>query len=76
MTPITNSDGKLIVVNADSMEYPIFRKHMSLRHPDSIGGIESLPDALDEYVEECWRAFHDTVHRLSLYGAMGHEHGV
>jgi hypothetical protein len=65
----------ITVRNADDMDPYNFRKHMELRHPDSLGGSPRLYPFPSEYVEECWRTFHDTLHRLELYGKINHDHG-
>jgi len=75
MTPQENVDLKIVVRNADDMDEWNFRKHMSVRHSESLAGQYTLPPFASDYVEECYRTFHDTIHRLSLYGEVDHEHG-
>ena len=75
MSVLEEPEEFITVRNADDMNYEIFRKHMNIRHPESLGGLIALPPSLSEYVEECWRTFHDTIHRLSTYYSMNHDHG-
>jgi hypothetical protein len=63
----------ITVKNADHMLPGRFIQHMELRHRDSLGGLRYLNFPTD-YVEECWRTFHDTLHRLHLYN-LNHDHG-
>lgn len=66
---------QVAVRNADDMDSYNFRKHMDFRHSNSLGGFRRLPPFPNAYVEECWRSFHDTLHRLHLYGYINHDHG-
>jgi len=54
----------------------IFAKHMNMRHYNSLGGLRGLRRFPSEYVEECWRTFHDTLHRLGLQHDLDHKHGA
>jgi hypothetical protein len=63
----------ITVRNPDDMGTDNFIKHMEYRHKDSLGGLRYLNFPTD-YVEECWRTFHDTLHRLHLYN-LNHYHG-
>jgi hypothetical protein len=71
---MTEQEEQLTVRNASDMDQYSFRKHMALRHSDS-GGYRHIPPFPSEYVEECWRTFHETLHRLHLYGEINHDHG-
>lgn len=63
---------KELVRDADEMDSVAFAKHMTYRHLDSLGGLSYLSDSLDEYVEECYRIFHDRLHRIRI--DLEHEH--
>jgi hypothetical protein len=65
----------ITVRNADDMGPDTFRKHMDYRHRASLGGLIYLPPFPSDYVEECWRTFHDTLHRLGLQDDIDHNHG-
>ena len=65
----------ITVRNADAMDEATFRKHMTFRHRASLGGWQALPPFPTDYIEDCWRTFHDTLHRLGLHGEMDHSHG-
>lgn len=55
----------IYVPNTDDMDLETFCSHMSARHADSLGGQKRLsPLHMGEYVEKCWRAFHDKLHEL------------
>jgi len=73
---LTQKTETVTVINADDMAEDTFRKHMSIRHATSLGGFRGLPPFRSDYVEECWRTFHDTLHRLGLQLDMDHEHGA
>jgi hypothetical protein len=68
-----DEDEFITVKNADHMFTDRFIQHMELRHADSLGGLRYLNFPTD-YVEECWRTFHDTLHRLHLTH-LSHDHG-
>lgn len=63
---------KELVQDADNMDSEEFSLHMTHRHLESLGGLKYLPDNLGDYVEECYRIFHDRLHatRVDLI----HEH--
>lgn len=73
---IADSAEKLLVVSIDDMDSGTFRIHMNRRHGGSLGYAGKLPRFFfadnTEYIERCYRAFHNTLHRLSL--DIGHEH--
>jgi hypothetical protein len=60
------------VPNADDMDTDIFCMHMTHRHLDSLGGLGYLSPTIDEYVEECYRIFHDRLHKVRV--GLEHEH--
>lgn len=69
--------GKVRVPSADDMDLDIFCLHMTARHADSLGGLSRLePERLNEYVEECYRIFHDKLHGepLLFHHEFDHEH--
>ena len=56
---------KVYVPAADDMDLETFCLHMTHRHADSLGGLAELdPERLDNYLEECYRSFHDKLHEL------------
>jgi hypothetical protein len=64
---------KLRVANPEDMDKVTFAKHMTHRHGDSLGGMESLdPAHMSDEMEGIWRAFHDRLHRVRV--DLGHEH--
>jgi hypothetical protein len=63
---------KQLVASVDEMLTSIFALHMTHRHHDSLGGLNYLPDDLDEYVESCYRIFHDRLHETRV--DLDHEH--
>ena len=73
---MTVDSTKLIVVSIDDMKSSTFLKHMNHRHEDSLGYAGMLPrlvfEGSDDYIERCYRAFHETLHRLRL--DLPHEH--
>jgi hypothetical protein len=55
------------VRNADRMDKETFCLHMTHRHSDSLGGLAVLlPDHMTDYVEECWRRFHERLHAVRI----------
>lgn len=55
----------VFVPSTDDMDLETFCSHMSARHAGSLGGQERLSSLhMSEYVEGCWRAFHDKLHEL------------
>jgi len=77
MNAMPSEEPELITVqNADYMDAEMFRKHMAKRHPESLVGRGWRRPFATEYIEDCYRTFHDTIHRLSLYGDMDHDHGA
>jgi hypothetical protein len=68
-------DELITVRNADRMDSETFRKHMTVRHNTSLGGADVPGPFPTDYIEDCWRAFHDTLHRLGLQWDMDHDHG-
>jgi hypothetical protein len=65
----------IIVRNADSMNVEFFKKHMEVRHGESILRFKYMDLDDTEYLEACWRAYHRAIHRLALYGNLDHDHG-
>lgn len=63
---------KQLVRDADWMDSTDFALHMTHRHHDSLGGLKRLSDNLGEYVEECYRIFHDRLHATRI--DLEHEH--
>lgn len=63
---------KQLVGDADYMDVTTFALHMTHRHLDSLGGLTRLSDRLDDYMEECWRIFHDRLHATRV--DLEHEH--
>jgi hypothetical protein len=63
---------KDLVQDADNMSSKEFSLHMTHRHHDSLGGLKYLPDNLGDYVEECYRIFHDRLHATRV--DLEHEH--
>jgi hypothetical protein len=63
----------ITVRNADRMDTDTFIKHMEYRHADSLGGLRYLNFPTD-YVEGCWRTFHEALHHFRLT-RFNHDHG-
>lgn len=61
-----------LVQDADNMDTSGFVRHMNYRHKDSLGGLIFLSDNLGDYVEECYRIFHDRLHVVRV--DLEHEH--
>lgn len=59
------------VVSADDMPADTFLKHLRHRHPKALRA--DIPGFASEYVEECYRTYHDQLHGLLLDGST-HEH--
>jgi hypothetical protein len=65
----------VIVPSADDMSSDIFVKHMNKRHQESLGGMSELVQRhLNKYVEECYRIFHDRLHKVHVRTVLDHEH--
>jgi hypothetical protein len=64
------------VRNADAMSTDFFRKHMEARHGETILRFKYLDWGDSEYLEACWRAYHNSVHRLGLHDDLDHYHGT
>lgn len=57
------AEEKVQVWNTEDMDRETFCLHMTYRHADSLGGMDSLsPDGLNDYTEELWRSFHGKLH--------------
>jgi len=56
----------------EDMDTEIFALHMENRHADSLAGLLKLWFSSD-YVEDCYRAFHNQLHRFFYYE--DHHHG-
>jgi hypothetical protein len=65
----------ITVRNADSMNTDFFRKHMEARHGETILRFRYMDWADSEYLEKCWRAYHNAIHRFGLQKDMDHDHG-
>ena len=51
------AEEKVQVWNTEDMDRETFCLHMTYRHADSLGGMDSLsPDGLNDYTEELWRS--------------------
>jgi len=67
------------VPHPDDMDVETFLKHVKARHADSLPeGFDLTPEEMTEYVEECWRRFHERLHRLrpGPNGGYDHDHKV
>jgi hypothetical protein len=66
----------ILVISIDDMNAVAFRRHMNQRHGASLGFAGRLPKGFFEdntdYIERCYRAFHETLHRLGV--DLEHEH--
>lgn len=62
---------KQLVQNADDMNSDDFNMHMTVRHPDSLGDMTEIIH-VSQYVEDCWRSFHDRLHGIRF--DFQHEH--
>lgn len=60
-----------VVVSDEEMSDTTFIHHMNVRHPDSLGGLDKIW-YINEYVTDCWRAFHYRLHKI--YFDLEHEH--
>jgi hypothetical protein len=79
MTQMADKEEVITVRAAEDMPRDDFCRHMTLRHDESLGGLDSVdPDPLftSDYVEQCWRAFHKQLHALGLQEHLDHKHGV
>lgn len=63
------------VRSADNMDLDVFRKHMEARHDTAPGWFKYMDQIDTEYLERCWRAYHNSIHRFELNGTMDHYHG-
>lgn len=61
-----------LVRDADDMGCADFIRHMNYRHKDSLGGLSFLPYNIGDYVENCYRIFHDRLHSVRV--DLEHEH--
>ena len=67
------------VPHPDDMDLELFIKHFAARHADSLPKDYRLSSAnMTPYVEDCWRRFHERLHRLRTgpNGGYEHEHKV
>lgn len=65
---------RTIVRNADDMDADTFLKHLRFRHPEYLAG--RFPAFATEYVEGCYRRYHDQLHGLlDPDFEVEHEHG-
>jgi hypothetical protein len=68
MTTVAEPAEVVRVPHPDDMGTDTFCKHLNARHAHSIPeGFTILPDELDEYTEDCWRLWHERMHRLPVY---------
>jgi hypothetical protein len=71
----TEEARKLRLPNTEDMSTAHFCGHQNLRHKDNMPeGFVLSPDELTPYVEECWRLFHERLHRLRFPDDYDHEH--
>jgi len=61
-----------LVQETEAMDTETFALHMEYRHLESLAGMIPLWFT-DDYVEECYRAFHRQLHRF--FPNLEHEHG-
>jgi hypothetical protein len=55
---------KVRVPNPEDMDLYIFCKHVNYRHGHSLPeGFELSPERMSPYVAECWRRWHERMHR-------------
>jgi hypothetical protein len=74
MTAVTDEE-VVYVPHPDDMDRETFLKHVAARHSDSMpDGFDLSADRMTEYVEECWRRFHERLHRLRTGPHGGYEH--
>jgi hypothetical protein len=71
MTTMNNEETIVLVRSADDMNDETFALHMTLRHPDNLGGLREL--AVAPRVMPAWRAFHRRLHNL-FPRSYQHEH--
>jgi hypothetical protein len=65
MTAIIPEEEVVNVPHPDDMDRETFIKHVAARHKDSLPeGHDLTADEMTAYVEECWRRFHERLHRL------------
>jgi hypothetical protein len=63
------------VPHPDDMDLITFIKHFGARHADSLPeGYALSPERMTPYVEECWRRFHERLHRLRTGPNGGYDH--
>lgn len=64
---------KSLVVSTNDMDREAFCLHMTHRHPDSLGDLDSLrPRHLSPEVEAMYRSFHRRLHSVRV--DLEHEH--
>ncbi len=62
-----------VVPAADDMDDDTFVLHFNKRHRDSLGGLTALRlQFLTPYVMECYRIFHERLHRVRI--DLNHKH--
>jgi hypothetical protein len=62
------------VPNPDDMDDVTFCKHLNARHADGLPDgftLSTDPELTDEYVAECWRLWHERMHRMPVYDGSG-----
>jgi len=68
-------DEKHHVWNPRDMSREQFCLHMTIRHPESLGGMSELnPAAMSDYMEDLWRRFHAQLHGKLLRYELEHDH--
>lgn len=60
----------LTVASIDRMDEITFMKHLHHRHPGAL--LAAIPGFASEYVEQCYRIYHDKVHELVV--DLPHDH--
>lgn len=65
----------ITVQHSRHMDAETFRKHMAARHLANLAGRFSIGPFHDPYVEQCWRAYHNSVHKFALHDGLDHDHG-
>jgi hypothetical protein len=74
MTAVTDEE-VIYVPHPDDMDRETFIKHVTARHADSMpDGFDLSADRMTDYVEDCWRRFHERLHRLRTPTHDRYEH--
>lgn len=60
------------VPHPDDMDAETFCKHVNARHAGGLpDGFALSPELTDEYVADCWRRWHERMHRMPSYDGSG-----